>query len=179
MYLKKSVDERRKFLAEKELCYSCYMPGHRSRGCSRKRTCKTCSRRHPTGLHVYNFKPTSQKSENATCDKSTETSAATMATIAAHTSLKETQDFVGSLPIVPVILRSSEAELITYAMLDNCSTGTFILEEFQHKLKVDGINSQVLVKTMNGHQLHNAKVIRGLTISDLDGNNSILSPDQS
>jgi hypothetical protein len=61
--------------------------------------------------------------------------------------LKETQDFVGSLPIVPVIQRSSEAELITYAMLDNCSTGTFILEEFQHKLKVDGINSQVLVKT--------------------------------
>ena len=52
------------------------------------------------------------------------------------------------MPIVPIIVRSAETELITYAMLDNCSTGTFIL----------------------------VKVIRGLTVSDLDGNNSISLP---
>ena len=32
-------------------------PGHTSRGCTQRRTCKICSGRHPTGLHDDNFKP--------------------------------------------------------------------------------------------------------------------------
>jgi hypothetical protein len=74
------------------------MPGHRSRGCSQKRTCKTCSRRHPTGLHVENFQPivNHQKSITRKVRK---------------------EEPVGSMPIVPIIVRSAETELVTYAML--------------------------------------------------------------
>ena len=59
---------------------------------------------------------------------------------------------------------------------DNCSTGMFILEDLRLELNVDGVDSQVSITTMNGNQLHNVKVIRGLTVSDLDGNNSISLP---
>ena len=61
-------------------------------------------------------------------------------------------------------------------MLDSCSMGTFVLEDLRRELKLDGVDSQVLIKTMNGQQLHNVKVLKGLTVSDLDGNNSIVLP---
>ena len=101
-----------------------------------------------------------------------------MTTLIADAIQNETQDedFAESMPIVPVILRSSDTEVITYAMLDSCSTGTFVLEDIRRELKLDGVDSQVLIKTMNGQQLHNVKVLKGLTVSDLDGNNSIVLP---
>jgi len=39
-YLKKSLQERREFLKENELCFACYSGGHRSNGCAQRRTCK-------------------------------------------------------------------------------------------------------------------------------------------
>ena len=112
-YLKRSIDERRKFLAEKQLCYSCYMPGHRSRGCSQKRTCKTCSHCHPTGLHVKNFQPILKKPANNNVEKNVE-SAATLTTTAASGMTRRINEegFAGSVPIVPVNVRSAETELI-------------------------------------------------------------------
>ena len=55
-YLKRSLAERKEFLREKGLCFACYDPGHRSNGCAKRRTCKKCSRRHPSGLHDDNFR---------------------------------------------------------------------------------------------------------------------------
>jgi len=55
-YLKKSLPDRKEFLNEKELCLACYDSGHRSNGCAQRRTCKNCSRRHPTELHDDNFR---------------------------------------------------------------------------------------------------------------------------
>jgi hypothetical protein len=78
------------------------------------------------------------------------------------------------MPIVPAILKSPDAEVITYAMLDNCSTGTFVLQDLLEDLKIDGVSSHVLVRTMNGQQRHDVKVLKGLTVTDLDGNNSVV-----
>ena len=101
-YLKRSIDERWKLLAEKQLCY---MPGHRSRGCSQKRTCKTCSRCHPTGLHVKNFQPILKKPANDNVEKNVE-SAATLTTTAASGMTRRINEegLAGSMPIVPVIV---------------------------------------------------------------------------
>ena len=176
-YLKRSIDERRKFLAEKQSYYSCYMPGHISRGCSQKRMCKTCSRCHPTGLHVKNFQPILKKPANDNVEKNVE-SAATLTTTAASDMTRRINEkgLAGSMPIVPVIVRSAETESVTYAMLDNCSTGTFILEDLRQELNVDGVDSQISITTMNGNQVHNVKVLKGLTVTDLDSDNSISLP---
>ena len=75
-----------------------------------------------------------------------------MTTILANsiTSNVQDKDSVRSMPIVPVILRSTERELMTYAMLDNCSIGAFILEQLRQELNVDAVDSQISIKTMNG-----------------------------
>ena len=55
-YLKKPVEERSKFLAQKKLCYGCYdqiNANHKARNCTKRRRCKICQRNHPSGLHGY------------------------------------------------------------------------------------------------------------------------------
>ena len=153
------------------------MPGHRSKGCSQKRTCKTCSRCHPTGLHVKNFLPILKKPANDNVEKNVE-SAATLTTTAASGMTRRINEegLARSMLIVPVIVRSAETESITYAMLDNCSTGTFILEDLRQELNIDGVDSQISITTMNGDPVHNVKVVKGLTVTDLDGDNSISLP---
>ena len=63
-YMKKSIEERSKFLAQKKLCYGCYKPvlmSHYERACNDRRICQICKKNHPTGLHGYTPK---QKAED-------------------------------------------------------------------------------------------------------------------
>ena len=178
-YLKKSLLDRKEFLKEKELCFACYDPGHRSNGCAQRRTCKKCSRRHPTGLHDDNFRinqvasmqqvpPPPQRKDHV---------------VNAHTEMAEatcnatgTEKSISAVPIVPVLLRSAESEVLTYAMLDACSTGSFVLEDIVSSLGVEGTDTQLVVKTVNGSKLHDAKVLNGLVVSDLKGDNAMQLP---
>ena len=175
-YLKRSLPDRREFLKEKELCLACYDPGHRSNGCAQRRTCKKCSRRHPTRLHDDNFRinqvaskqqisPPSQRKDHV---------------VNAHTEMAEAtcnangpEESVSAVPIVPVRLRSAEREVLTYALLDACSTGSFVLEDIISSLGVKGTDTQLMVKTVNGTKLYHAKVLNELVVSDLKGDNTV------
>ena len=51
-YMKKSLEEKRKFLAP----YGCYKPistAHNARPCNDRRICQICKNKHPTALHGY------------------------------------------------------------------------------------------------------------------------------
>ena len=54
-FKRKSVDERRSFLAEKAICFACYGDNHQSNHCTKKKTCKKCKKQHPTLLHIDGF----------------------------------------------------------------------------------------------------------------------------
>ena len=45
-----SFDDRKKFLAEKRLCFNCTRPKHRTAECSSKLICSFCSRKHHTSI---------------------------------------------------------------------------------------------------------------------------------
>ena len=132
-YLKKSLAERRALITKKGLCYACYKPGHRSRGCT-----------HPTGLHDVNFKPRNKqqndnpkkKNNESVKEKTKDNNLANPSKNCACAVAEEVvcdasnmKRSVESLPIVPVRLKTEDKEIITYAMLDSCSTGTFITED--------------------------------------------------
>ena len=78
------------------------------------------------------------------------------------------------MPIVPVRLRSVEGEVLTCAMLDACSTGSFVLEDIV--LGVKGADTQLMVNTVNGAKLYDVKVLIGLIVSDLKGDNTVQFP---
>ena len=178
-YLKKSLQERREFLQEKEMCFVCYGGGHRSNGCALRRTCKTCDRRHPTGLHDDNFRPNQPTIRNQ--NPSNEQSVDVVITSHAETqeavcSVVGTGNPATAVPIVPVRLKTAGTEVLTYAMLDSCSTGTFVLEDVAACLGVKGADTKLIVRTVNGTKFHDAKVLNSLTVTDLNGENAITLP---
>ncbi|XP_028418430.1 uncharacterized protein LOC114543776 [Dendronephthya gigantea] len=190
VYLKKPLSERRTLIAKRGLCFACYRPGHRSRGCIQRRICKTCSGWHPTGLHDENFRPKSKTTEETKKNEDTtpkgnpdEDNPADSAKNCAFAVADEVacdaskiEFSVESMPIVPVRLKSNNKEIITYAMLDSCSTGTFITEEALKRLDGNGTNTRVMIRTMNGPRMHDTKVVTGLVVSDLNGANTITLP---
>ena len=45
-----SFEERKKFMADKKLCFNCACPKHRAAECSSKARCNFCSRKHHTSI---------------------------------------------------------------------------------------------------------------------------------
>lgn len=175
----KTLPDRKKFLREKGLCFACYDQGHRSSGCAQRRTCKKCSRRHPTGLHDDNFRliPAASKQQSSSPPQQEDR------TVNAHCEMNEAacnaagiDKTVSAVPIVPVRLRSAESEVITYAMLDTCSTGSFVLKDIAASLGVKGADTRLMVKTVNGTKLHDTEVLNGLVVTDVNGDNILQLP---
>ncbi|XP_068234192.1 uncharacterized protein [Palaemon carinicauda] len=55
-FLHRSVDERREFVKDNRLCFSCLGNNHTLKRCLNRRQCKTCNKRHPTTLRIENFR---------------------------------------------------------------------------------------------------------------------------
>ena len=120
----KTAREKKEFLFRAKMCFCCYGRNHTAKKCENKRTCKSCGSEHPSALHGVTFKvlAVQQRRGNATC-------------------------------IVPVRLRHEgweNKEIEVYALLDECSDGTFISESILHEFE-DNIkrNTTVEVDTIN------------------------------
>ena len=112
---------------------------------------KTCSRHQPTRFYDDNSKLnrstlTLSEFKEASCN-------------AAHA-----QEPASVVPIAPVRLRSGsrECEEPKYAMLNTCSTGSFVLEDIVDSLGIKGADTRLTEKTMNGRQFQDTKIQNGL-----------------
>ena len=54
-FMRKSMDYKKTFVREQQLCFGCMGFNHASKGCLKKSTCRICRKRHPTCLHVEGF----------------------------------------------------------------------------------------------------------------------------
>ncbi|XP_068676501.1 uncharacterized protein [Montipora foliosa] len=124
----------------------------------------------PVRLHDENIQPTQAAAEQRNSAKGpisdTQANEAICNVVATGTALT-------SVPVVPVKLKAGESEVFTYAMLDSCSTGTFIHENVVTTLGVEGADTKLVVKTVNGPVLLDTKVLSGLIVSDINGGNLI------
>ena len=101
-FKEKTAREKKDFLFKAKMCFTCYGSDHRADSCKEKRTCNVCGKGHPTGLHDVTFKVSAVKQGGS------------------------------GMCIVPIRLRHNDwenKELEIYAMLDECSDGTFIHED--------------------------------------------------
>ena len=56
IFMKKTLKETTKLLANKRLCYGCYQPmtsNHNAKTCKQRLLCRICKEYHPTGMHDY------------------------------------------------------------------------------------------------------------------------------
>ena len=68
-----------------------------------------------------------------------------------------------SVCVVPVTVKhkNSSREVTTFAMLDNCSQGTFVKEDLLKKLKIGGRATSISIKTLNGENTFQSHAVHG------------------
>ena len=69
--------------------------------------------------------------------------------------------------VVPVKLRHEDSgkTLETYAFLDSCSQGTFILERLPKRFGIKGGRTSITIKTLNGEVTDKSSVISGMKVA--------------
>ena len=90
---------------------------------------------------------------------------------------KEHGSNVISLCVAPVKLKHEHCanKITTYAMLDNCSQGSFIHDSLVKKLGVTGIKTTINLKTLHGVRSEKTISVEGIKVSQLQGNSSWLN----
>ncbi|XP_077978095.1 uncharacterized protein LOC144433628 [Glandiceps talaboti] len=136
----KTLEQRKQFVQENRVCFSCLKRGHNSRECRRKLICERCKKRHPTMLHDE-----SKQRESTDLTKSNTEEASVV-------SCKvELGDSNSTSMIVPVWVSSTESpsnEVLTYALLDTQSDSTFILEDTAKSLSIQCQPVRLKLSTM-------------------------------
>ena len=76
-------------------------------------------------------------------------------------------DEIVSICIAPVKIRyvNKRKEVTKYTLLNNCSQGTFVREDVIHKLVASGTRTKITVKTLNGGQTHISTAVDGLEVA--------------
>ena len=124
------------------MCFGCYGKGHVVTDCTKKRICEKCKGSHPTSLHDQSkVKPV--KFVNVVCEESSI-----------------------NMCIVPVMLRHKDAksDVLTYALLDSCSQGTFIDKDLINELCIQGEEISLTVKTLNCSSCEPTTVVKELEV---------------
>lgn len=175
-YLRLKIDDRRKFLFRCRLCFACYKPtstSHSARTCERKRSCAECHGQHPTGLHGF-VRKEHHLGDNRSSPIDSKMKVHLTHPLAVSASALSTS--VISLCVVPVkIYHSSNPKVVTnsYALLDNGSQGTFIMDRVVNELNVDGHKSSLSLRTIHGERKENCLAIDNLVVAPRDDNNKI------
>ena len=128
IFTKKSPEEKRRFILDKNMCFGCLRKGHNSKDCRNKATCNICKKHHPTPLHEHRSTAanTSPHAVVQTEEKSSSLSCSIDKCDGGSTSM-----------IVPVWLSSiatPETETLVYALLDTQSSTTFVDKEVCEKM---------------------------------------------
>ena len=137
-YDKLSMKDRKAFIFRKRLCFSCLKsvsPAHTSKTCKNKRKCTKCNEQHPSCLHIDTEVDT--EVENIVETDIPIVSAATGCDKDLDEEKCEVKNKTISLCIIPVQVRhglNPDNVMTVYAMLDNCSEGTFLTDEIAESL---------------------------------------------
>ena len=159
-------------------CFGCLLKGHISKKCRNRKTCKICSRQHPTSHHG-DVKVQSNQNDNVN-DRSRASGPAN-----GLNSVQDTQSGVAFLGgtggaskcsmIVPVLVshcENPEREILVYALLDTQSDTSFILEDTCNDLGLSGIGVKLSLSTMYAeNRVIDSQKVKGLIVRGF--NNSL------
>ncbi|XP_025999410.1 uncharacterized protein LOC113007157 [Astatotilapia calliptera] len=164
-FRERPVEERVKFVQTRKLCFGCLQPGHLSRTCKRRSLCETCKEKHPTCLHEDRERATRREKgsdEHGESVKNSKYAKSTEGTESKHTPepsneatsnrVVQGMDSMYSSTVVPVWLSTSsnpENEILVYALLDNQSDTTFIMQDKAEALEMKGEAVQLKLSTLS------------------------------
>ena len=179
-----TLKERIKFFTKKRYCYGCLQPmsdSHNARACKRWLSCSSCKGNHPTHLHCYIPKVMKDKADGSQDNSDSGNIKSNYATLdndvkCASTTAKSGSKVI-SMCIVPVKIKhgGSNKMVTTYAVLDNCSQGSFILDSAIKKLGIQGIKKTLKLKTLQGERSESTFAIENVKVTGMDGDSGCLA----
>ena len=84
---------------------------------------------------------------------------------------KLANDFV-SMCLIPVYLKFIDCQIMTYALLDNCSQGTFVDESLVSRFNTKLEETDLSVNTLNGTETSTSKIVVGLQVRGVKSESS-------
>ena len=124
---------------------------------------KVCNGKHPATLHGYIRKKVDNTQHQCNSDASEERKDGE---VAACASLNTGMEVI-HMCVVPVKLKHGDSgkTLETYALMDSCSQGTFILERLQKRFGIKRKRTSIIIKTLNGEVTNKSSVISGMKVA--------------
>ena len=139
-----SLYDKRQFIFKNRICFACLSPtskDHNGKSCQQKLTCSVCNESHPTCLHVVKVSSIRHSGEGT------------------------------AIPIIPVILYHKNDPgkfIVIYAMLDECSQGSFIKESVLNLFtSVPTRTTTIGIETLTGTSTPNCFAASGFEIKAL------------
>ena len=120
-----------------------------AKNCDKRLNCRNCSGGHPTAMHYYVPKMKEDAQMSSENDESVTNSLADVKTLS---TVEKHQTKVISMCIVSVKVRDAGQgkDVLTYAMLENGSQGSFIRQAVVKKMQTSGRKTMLNLKTLNG-----------------------------
>ena len=183
-FMEVTLKERIKFLAKTKYCYGCLQPmsdSHNAKTCTRWLSCSSCKGNHPIPLHGYIPKVMKDKADGSkdNSDSGNIKSNYTMLdnNVKCASTTAKSGSKVISMCIVPVKIKHGDSNkmVTTYAMLDKCSQGSFILDSTIKKLGIQGIKTSLKLKTLHGERSESKFAIEGVEVIRVHGDSGWLA----
>ena len=162
-----TVEKRNKYLSKQILCYACYeaiSPKHTARKFTRRKSCVICLVKHPTGFHGYKIRRKDDSKTDNDPGKTIKNNCVNMKDVQCESA---GTGGVLSKCVVPVKVQNenSDKEIMTFAMLDTFSQGTFTTTNLMEQLNISGIETSINVKTLIGHQKESSGMVEDRSVS--------------
>ena len=139
-------------------------PNHNTKTCDKRLNSRTCSGGHPTAMHGYVPKRKGDAQDNQRSNESDESVTNSFSDVKILSTVEKHQTKVMSMCTVLLKVRAAaqRKDVLTYAMLDNCSQGSFIREALVKKMQTSGRKTTLNLKTLNGERSESTTAIKGL-----------------
>ena len=136
------------------------------KNCKQRLTSRICAACHPTILHGYVPKVKTNSSQ------STANSGEENVTCASVNGKFDVE--VISMCVVPIKIshQNCKKTIRTYAMLDNCSHGSFIKQDLFKRLRVDGQKLSLNLKTLTGEKSEETLMVDNLKVAGVNKMNN-------
>ena len=171
-----ALSERKKFVQANALCWGCLKWGHVYKECRGRKTCRRCSRRHPTYLHDDSVMNHDRVPDQVNSELSHSNPISHCIEVC---HLNNHAEPVSHSLIVPVWLHHEDNpgnKLMVYALLDDQSDACFIKQIALEKLGVSGPEIQLKLSIVLAQEAIPSKKISGLVVQGVNESTEISLP---
>ena len=132
-------------------CYEVILPKDTAKISPRRRNCKICLAKYPTGLHGYKIRRKGDSKDDDDSGKTVKNICANITDVQCE-SIRTGEVLSMCVVSVQVPHKNSDKEIMMFSILDTCSQDTFITISLMEQLNMSGVQTFINIKMLISHQ---------------------------